>query len=190
MMISVFANIPGFPIVFKTPIWPIATKRNGFGVLAMILGGILLTKPCHAFQGYNVVVTTDPISQAAFLANTTNEFIATEVPNPFVANTYQINLYGINPNYNPPITNQELFAGLLYVDTSTYVYGWAAGESYQQTAQIDQTAYLESLCSSATNFTLVQTTTATFDTNTCLDTLSTVVEQLYQLSLSTPTQVQ
>lgn len=109
--------------------------------------------------------------------------------NPLVPNTYQIKLFDLNPNYNPLITNQQMLDAVVETSTNNFVYGFADGMTYQQNQQIGSVGFLGNLCGSATNFSLIQTTTGTFDRSTCQDVIATIEDALFALSLSTPTPI-
>ena len=161
-------------------------QRNAV-VLAFVLF-LGLGSIAQAFQGYNVVVTTDPVSESAFLSNVGSQLLSSIVPNPFVANTYQIGLFGINPNYNPPITNAQLLQSLVAIGSSTYVYGWADGLDYERwnvlgkfNAQLIQTTDYEVNCSSPTYWGIVA-----IDSTTCVNMLNKIYNDVYQEFFSTP----
>jgi len=140
-------------------------------------------------QAYTVVQTSTSAPrglETSFIAATTNQFLSTLFVNPLFAGTYQLTLLGVNPNYNPPPTTLEQSLSL---GATVYVYGFVDGMTYQQHVEEKSVGFEGSLCSAATNFNLVNTTTATFDTNTCLDMISTIEDQLYEMSLSTPTPI-
>ena len=70
-----------------------------------------------------------------------------------------------------------------------YVAGFADGMDYQNNVDIGMTAVLGELCGSATNFMLIETSTKTFSTATCQDTLNTIINEFFQVNLSTPTPI-
>lgn len=145
---------------------------------------------------YSVVQlsTAAPLGlEAQFIAATTTQFTATVTSNPFFAGTYQISLLGLNPTYNPLITNAQLLEQInldtqyiATVDSYTYVYGYAQGMTDQQTTEEGFVGSLGNLCGSPTNYALIQTTTGTFSQATCQDVVATIENQLFDLSLSTP----
>ena len=126
------------------------------------------------------------------------QFLGTEIGNPFVANTYTINLMSLNPNYVAPgqvvpslpcqldqdIANME--ATDVYLSTSGYVYGFADGMVYQQHSETNVVDSFAQLCASATDFNLIQATTKTWNTATCQDVATTIANQLFNLQASTP----
>ena len=67
--------------------------------------------------------------------------------------------------------------------------GFANGMVYQNEVSVGTAVRLNSLCDSATSFMLVQTSTATFDRGTCEDVLTNIINEFYQLDLSTPTPI-
>lgn len=165
------------------------TKLVGFTsvVTAMTLSLLIgIGSRTDAFQGYNVVITTDPVTESNFLANTTTYFEAKLVPNPLIANTYQLNLYGLNPSFNaPPTTLQDA----LSLGSTVYVYGFANGMTYQNKVSENLTSGMIELCGNATNFNLIQATTATFNLATCQDVLSNLIDEFFNIDLSTPTPI-
>lgn len=175
--------------------------------LMKIIAPLFLFSSLYAYQGYNVVITTDPVLESTFLSQTTNQFNNTLYTNPFFPGTYQIGLLGLNPNYSQSVSStsgcfpinvsidsttlaadlEALAAAGPQVITDPLVYGFASGMSYQQQQEIGSLAALDNLCASTTNFNLVSATTATWSNATCMDALTTGIINLYQLSLSTPT---
>lgn len=144
----------------------------------------------RAFQGYNVIITTTPTVQAAFLTATTSQFQAIVMPNPLASNTYSINLTGINSNYVVPST-ASCFSLDVDVDTTTlendlaalvaagpqiitdpYVYGFASGMAYAQHQDNILTEQFEVKCSTALS---------------CQAVTSAIDQAIFQESLSTPT---
>jgi hypothetical protein len=141
-------------------------------------------------QAYTVVTisTGAPTGlEQQFLSATTNQFQASLLVNPLASNTYQLKLFGLNPNYNPLPTNLQLLDSLVSVDSWTYVAGWSNGESYQQSVTQNILAGYLVQCSSPTAFNLMQTSSSTFYLSTCQDTISTLINAIGQLHLSTPT---
>lgn len=122
----------------------------------------------------------------SFIAQTTTQFNAVAIKNPLVSNTYSIKIYGLNPNYNPPITNQQLLDALVTVDSYTYVYGWANGMDYGIHTARDIAGGYAINCSTPTEFNLNETSSSTFDTKTCYDVMGSVLDAFYQIDLSTP----
>lgn len=149
----------------------------------LVIGGMC---PLDGYQGYNVVQTADPALEASFLASTTNYFDAKFVVNPLFPGTYNITLLGLNTPYLPPVPPTTL-EDALSLGATVYVYGFANGMTYQQNQEENLTAAWGSLCASATSFALIQTTTATFSAATCRDVADTILNQLFEQSLSTPT---
>ena len=138
--------------------------------------------------GYTVV-NAPPAIESAFLANATNYFSADLIENPLFPNTYQLNIKGLNPSYVPTASVQQLLDTITTISTQTYVYGFADGMTYQQTIEEGSIGFRGNLCDSATSFMLNQSTTSTFDKNTCSDVINTILNDLFQMSLSTPTPI-
>lgn len=88
-----------------------SSMKKRWTLLSMvIIGGCLMTTSIgEAFQGYNVVITTDPLLEQTFLDNTTNQFQANLVANPLSPASlpvYQINLTG--PGEPPTVVGNSL----------------------------------------------------------------------------------
>lgn len=169
-----------------------------------ILGLLFLTSLAQAFT--QVIISTGAPAglETQFLAATTSQFNAKVVKNPLVPNTYAMTLYGLNPSYVVPST-ATCFNIAVDIDTASlqtdlnalvqagpaiisnpYLYGWGNGAEYQNHIDENQGFYMSGLCGNATNFTVINATNS-WDTATCIDTLTTYVNDLYQLNLSTPT---
>lgn len=158
---------------------------------------VLLTFGLTICHGYTIVVvsTGAPTGiESQMIAAMANQFNIKVVPNPLASNTYAITLYGTNPNFNPPVSQADLLKQIdldaqymATVDTSTFIYGFADGMSYQQRQEENTVGSYAINCSTPTLFNLLQTSTSTFDKNTCSDVLGTINYQLYEQSLSTPT---
>lgn len=146
---------------------------------------LLLQGQSHAFTQVTISTAAPQGIESTFIAATTNQFQASYFKNPLAANTYAIKIFGLNPNFNPPVTNAMLLNALVTVDTYTYVYGWAGGVSYQQTIEEGVIGNYGNLCDTATSFMLIQATTSTWSTGSCQDVIATILNQLFQLSLST-----
>lgn len=124
--------------------------------------------------------------ESEFIAATTTQFNAKVVVNPFFAGTYQMTLLGENPNYNPTLTNVQLLNSLVAVSTNDYVYGFSNGLDYQNEVDEGITAWYGVNCSTPSAFTLIYTSTMTFNKETCEDVASNILDAFYQINLSTP----
>ncbi len=111
--------------------------------LALSLCFLFLASVSHAF--YSVVTSTDNVLGQTFLGDISNQFLLGVSTNPFVSNTYQVNLLGLNPNYVAPgqvvpslpsQLDQDL-ASLVAVGTNTYVYGFANGMDTERYADVN-----------------------------------------------------
>jgi hypothetical protein len=163
-------------------IWKRGILRCITITILFILAFAFTEDHAYAFQGYNVVTTTDAATETTFLSATTAQFAANVIINPFVPGTYQINLFGPNPLFNPlPTTLQQA----LSLGSTVYAYGWASGVNYQQTQEESFIGAMGNLCGSATNYNLTQTNSSTFDNATCQDVIGTIENQLFEESLST-----
>ena len=155
-------------------------------LIAVVIGFALfagLVSRSQAFQGYNVVVTTDPTTEANFLSAMTEQFDVTATSNPFVSNTYQINLYGLNPSYNAPPAPPSTLEESLSLGATVYLYGYRDGAWYDQktTANIAE--------DSVVNCSTPPAGSQTWDIPTCQATAQAIYDAIYQLSLSTPTPI-
>lgn len=157
--------------------------------LLLASAGLLFTL-CSFTQAFTQVTisTGAPSSlEANFISATTQQFESVVVKNPLAANTYAIKLFGLNPAYNAPEAPPSNLEQALSLGATVYVYGFANGMTYQENVVQSMVGTLSNLCESATSFMLVQTSSNTFDRSTCQDTLGTLLDQLFTLSLSTPT---
>jgi hypothetical protein len=177
-------------------------KRFRSGKIAFILltmglgGGRLAVRDAEAYTVVTVGTGTANSVEDTLISFTTTYFNTTFFVNPFFPHTYQIKLWGLNPSFQPPqsvtidtTTWATNIAAMQKISSDTYVYGFATGQDYQKNVDIGIGGTLGNLCSSATNFMLISATTNTWSQGTCLDTISTFLNQLFQLSLSTPTMI-
>lgn len=128
--------------------------------------------------------------EQTFIAAMKAQFNVKVVTNPLVANTYGITVYGPNPLYNPPISNAQLLQQLdldaqymATVDSYTYVYGFADGQTYNQHDNRDIVEGFELNCSTPL------ASVPTWDSETCVSVTLAIDNAIYQESLSTPTVV-
>lgn len=149
-------------------------------------------------NAYTVVIpsTSAPAGlEAAFLANATNYIDSILFVNPFVKDTYQLTLLGINPNYIPPtnvsIDTTTWFNTILAISSDTYTNGFANG----LTAQIYNEIGVENgdfdLCTSTSSWYVVGSTTVldvNFSSTTCMEVLDRTAFDTYQLLYATNTQ--
>lgn len=124
--------------------------------------------------------------EKSFLATTTTQYLAKLTANPLAANTYSLILYGPNPAYQAPAPPPTTLEQALSLGSSVYVYGFANGMTYERGKTEGTIGAYGNLCGSATSFMLTQASTTTFNRSTCEDTLATIENFLFQLSLSTP----
>lgn len=153
----------------------------------MLLGVLALSAQAgHGFiQVY--ISTAAPVNlEKNFLASATTQNLAKIIPNPLAANTYSLILYGPNPAYQAPPPPPTTLEQALSLGSSVYVYGFANGMTYERSKTEGTIGAYGNLCGSATNFMLTQASTTTFNRFTCEDTLATIENFLFQLSLSTP----
>ena len=143
---------------------------------------------------YTIVVSTDAALERSFLAATTAQFNVSLSSNPFFPNTYQLTLYGSNPNYvlpgqvlpSAPCQLDKDVALMVGISSFTYPYGWAAGMYYERCQDLGILSNYFVNCSTATVFQHVMGSTATWDLGTCEDALYNVNEAIFERNLSTP----
>jgi hypothetical protein len=163
---------------------------SGFKARLWTIGLLCSIALCARAEAYTVVTSTAPATlEQALIAQIQNQFVATVFVNPLVPNTWQIKLLGVNPNYNPLVTNQQMLDATVLMSTTNFVYGFADGMTYQQKVQEGSVGFLGNLCATATYFNLIQTSSKTFDRSTCQDVITTIEDALFELSLSTPTPI-
>jgi hypothetical protein len=130
--------------------------RLSIGLLfstSMLIFG--LVQPSRAYTVITVSTSTDESTETALIAQTTTQFNASLFVNPFTPNTYQVKLFGLNPNYNPPPTVAQ-------IEQNTVQFEYASGMIYERSGDAGALGYFMSLCDNATNFALV-----TIDSTTC-----------------------
>jgi hypothetical protein len=149
---------------------------------ALLLGGVSISYATVI----TVQISTSTAIENQFITATEQQFNVTVATNPYFPNTYTINLVGLNSNYNPPPTNAQLLNDLVTVDSYTFTYGFADGMTYQQTQEEGLIGGQGDLCAYPTSYTLVETSTATFSKNTCYDVINTLEQEIFEMSLSTP----
>lgn len=171
-------------------VWSIKSCRRktqtAFAICAFILW---CGHPVWSDSGYNVVQmsTAAPTgTQLNFLNAISAQFDTEIVPNPDASNTYAVKIFGPNPNYQAPAPPPTTLEQALSLGSTVYVYGFAGGMNYQQNNEIKCVNFVDTLCGTATSFMLTQTSSSTFDKATCEDVSNTIINQLYQLSVSTP----
>ena len=178
---------------------PASRKFFRSTLFSTLLTFALLSGIADRATAYTVVTvgTGTPTSvETTLVSFATNYFQTTFVKNPLAANVYQITLWGLSPAYQPPVPQSVVsidtttwttnINALTAISTWTYVYGFADGMSYQQKCEIGVIGSYGNLCSSPTNFMLINATTATWNKATCNDLVATFINQLYSLSVSTP----
>lgn len=179
-----FADIRFITTNFSRRMWPIVRAVSLSGAIAMIFSGLKPTD-CHAFTQVQISSEAPINMEPAFISATTNQFKADYFKNPLAANTYKLTIHGFNPNWNPPPTNADLLKYIVTVSSYSYPYGWAGGVSYQQTVEEGLVGSYGNLCDTATSFMLIQMTAPNWSKGTCEDVISTILNQLFQMSLST-----
>lgn len=128
--------------------------------------------------------------QADFIAATTTQYQTTLVPSTYFPGTYTLTILGKNPPPQCggvvvlPCNLDQDVASIVAVTTQSYVYGFASGMNYQQHQDSIITEQFEVQCGTRSYFT---TSTATWNSQTCLTALSDVDATIFQQSLSTPT---
>lgn len=141
-------------------------------------------------NAYSVVTisTSAPVGiEGQFLAATAAQFNTAIVPNPFFPNTFAVQLFGLNPLYQAPSPPPTTLQDALSLGATVYVYGFANGMTYQQQVSQGIVGNFGNLCAYPTSFMLAETNSGNFDKGTCLDTITTIMNAFFNLSVSTPT---
>lgn len=137
-------------------------------LMATYLGNfsLLLSASSTTLQGLNTSLgtTSGLLSQAASTITFNNQLMATYLGN-----------------------FSLLLSSMTAISRDNYADGFGNGENYQQGVEAQAVGGFGMNCSSATAFFLTQTSSATFDANTCVDVVNTIQRALYNLSVSTPT---
>jgi len=119
----------------------------------LIVGAFGFVSPdIHAFSQIQLSTGTPETVEQQLIQAVTTQFNVNLVVNPFFPDTYNMTLFGTNPNYNPPITTTDLLQNLVTVDSYTYVYGWADGTSYARAQDAAAAGLLYSACTSTMTF--------------------------------------
>jgi hypothetical protein len=182
--------------VLREIIEPVNITRS----LLLLVGVFFIS--ARSLMAYTVAVaaSTAPAgTEAAFLANATNYMNANLYVNPFAPNTYQLTLYGLNPNYVPPVsvaidttTWFNTLNMMISKSSDTLEWGWGFGVAKERYTDLDYISQFESACVNASTSTfLVFGSTYIYDTSisstTCLETLLTINNFIYQQSFPSPT---
>lgn len=154
------------------------SKKTRWTLLSMALIGGCLMKSSIG-EAFTQETAASPQLEKQFLAATTNQFLATLIPNPLAANTYTLKLLGLNPSFNAPPTTLEQ---ALSLGSTLYVYGFASGMNYQQHVHNNLVETYEVNCS-----TPIGSSTSTWDIGTCQAVTGAIDNAIFQESLSTPT---
>lgn len=145
-----------------------------------------------AYSAVSLTAGTPESVEQTFVADTTSWFQATVTTNPFVANTFTIKLSGIRsqPVILNPIDATSVMNNFIAQSTTTYVYGFADGQSYERHTDLGTMGEYAVNCSSPTFFDVVNgTTTITpkIDLATCDTILSELQDEIFTQNFSTPT---
>jgi hypothetical protein len=152
------------------------------------------SRPAHAANPAVYIFLPDSSTLSTqltqdLLSSVTTQFNGQLIPS-LVAGQYIFRPMSENPAI-PPVTGNQILQELnnfaVETATQTFVPGFADGMNYQQQMEEGLVGSYGNVCSSSTHFDLVQTTTKTFDQFTCMDVISTIVNGLFEQSLSTPT---
>ena len=109
-----------------------------------------------------------------FIASTTNQYLANLYVNPLFAGTYQIQLIGPNPAYNPPSLPPTTLQDALSLGATVYAYGWVNGQAYER---YDNMRILDGHGISCSTDTL------------CASVVTAAINDIYTKNYSTPTAV-
>lgn len=150
-----------------------------------LVAGLSISIQAQAFTTVTLAPGTPESIEKSFIAATTSQFQTTLFVNPLVPNTFQLTILGVNPSYSPSLTAQQVLNTFAEND---FIFGFQDGMVYQQTMEENMIAGRYGVsCSTPTAFNLVRTSSQNFDANTCNDVISTVLDSLFEQSLSTPT---
>lgn len=129
-----------------------------------ILITIVLVARANAFTTITTSTGVPVTVEQSLITQIKNQFNASVFVNPLAANTYQVKLFGLNPNYQslPLVTLDTITNKLTSISTYTYVVGYAQGMLYERGKNSSSLGYFMGLCDNATNFNLT-----TIDTTTC-----------------------
>lgn len=130
---------------------------------------IVLAVNVHAYTVITLSTGTTETTEQALLDQIKSQFNASVLVNTLVPNTYQIKLFGLNPNYiTPPavVTLDQVTGKLVAISTNTAELLYGQGMTYERNNDAGAIGYFMSLCDNATNFTLT-----TIDPLTCKNVL-------------------
>lgn len=153
---------------------------QGLRFIAFTFGIIgLLTCLVPVSNAYTVIILSTGVPESVeqtLLTQTTTQFNASVIVNPLVNNTYQVKLFGLNPNYQPItptplITLDQITQNLTAISTYTYVQGFASGMVYERNNDSGMLGNFMGLCDNATNFFEVGQSTFPIDSSTCQQVL-------------------
>lgn len=178
--------------------WSLFMRSLCFRSRTWTLGTAILAFSCMASQAsVNVYFAASaPASlQTELIAALTSQYLVQLTPSSYFPNTYTATVTGINPSYqcggtvtvNVPCQLDMDVNNMVAVSTYTGTYMFGSGMVYQQDQQESFVAGMGTLCGSATSYNLIRTTTTTFNTATCQDVTGTILNELYNEQLSTPT---
>lgn len=158
---------------------------------ALAYTGLCCALLCASGHAYTVVQISTGAPQGTetqLLSQISAQFNAKITPNPLASNTYSVTIYGPNPTYLPPITSAQLLQQIdldaqyiATVDTYTYVYGFADGESYNQRQTSSLVEEFEINCSTPI------AGPAAWDVGTCIALTTAIDAVIFEESQSTPT---
>ena len=148
--------------------------------------GLAIWQKTEAFTQVTVSTTAPPAIEKAFIAATTNQFLATLIANPLAANTYSIKILGPNPSYMPPTPMPTTLEAALSLGATVYVYGFSNGMEYERSNDLSFINDFVINCSSPSAFDLVRSSANTFDFGTCEDALMMVYAEIYKQNFRDP----
>jgi hypothetical protein len=163
-------------------------KSLRYALAALVLAWIQAV-PCAGYTVVRISTASAPGFEESFIAATTAQFTASVFKNPLASHTYQLTLFGPNPTYSPPLTQQDLLRSLVAVSSNDYVYGWADGRDSERWNDLGKVDYYAVNCSSVTMFDMQFGTTTNhvdIDQPTCNRVLAVLRDAIYQQFFSTP----
>lgn len=121
-----------------------------------------------------------PLSlQDDFIANATNQYLATVTKSPYFANTYSLLISG-KKLYIPPIVSSPIYTSTA-VD-ALLANGWGLGQLSERDMDLNAIEHFSINCSSKTMFV---TSTNTWDADSCYFTLRTIYDFIFKQTFGT-----
>lgn len=165
------------------------TRRKSY-CAALLLCAFLYPKEAKATVNVSFSASVPATTQTEFIANTTNQYFCTLTKSPFFSNTYSLTISSKNSTYQTSTTtvdSNKIVSNFIMFATTTYLYGWVDGQSYERDHTLGMLGSYMVNCSTPSYFYNIQSTSSAWHLGTCLDSLSTLNNAIYQQNFSTPT---